>query len=181
MESTVEHPEGHAKDWFLLAPGVLLGWPWCGWEPDVRGVLAHSEGGILWMGKRNVVNALMQPLFFSSYFQWLLIERNSEEGRGKRKNRRFLCFFNFGTIFSVPWQARIVEVREEIDRVLSQTADNFHKADSIPRLLQDKQLDRVGWFHVISCFLWQMQLALLCFSPFFSQFFSPFCHTVDFE
>ena len=51
---------------------------------------------------------------------------------------------SFDTIFSMPWQARIVEVREEIDRVLSQTADNFHKADSIPRLLQDKQLDKIG-------------------------------------
>ena len=96
------------------------------------------------MGKRNVVNALMQPLFFSSYFQRLLIERNSEEGRGKGKTDDFYVFLNFGTIVSVPWQARIVEVREEIDRVLSQTADNFHKADSIPRLLQDKQLDRIG-------------------------------------
>eukprot|EP00435_Cladocopium_sp_Y103_P067653 s518_g30.t1 len=37
--------------------------------------------------------------------------------------------------------ARIVEVREEIDRVLSQTADMYHKADSIPRLLQDKNTD----------------------------------------
>ena len=37
-------------------------------------------------------------------------------------------------------QARIVEVREEIDRVLSQSANNIHKADSIIRLLQDKQL-----------------------------------------
>lgn len=38
-------------------------------------------------------------------------------------------------------EARIVEVREEIDRVLSQTADNLHKADSILRLLQDKNTD----------------------------------------
>ena len=51
---------------------------------------------------------------------------------------------SFDTIFSMPWQARIVEVREEIDRVLSQTADSSHKADSILRLLQDKQLDRIG-------------------------------------
>ena len=38
------------------------------------------------------------------------------------------------------WQARIVEVREEIDRVLSQSANSIHKADSIIRLLQDKYL-----------------------------------------
>lgn len=38
------------------------------------------------------------------------------------------------------WQARIVEVREEIDRVLSQRANSIHKADSIIRLLQDKYL-----------------------------------------
>ena len=36
-------------------------------------------------------------------------------------------------------QARIVEIREEIDRVLSQRGHS-HKADSIPRLLQDKRL-----------------------------------------
>ena len=73
-----------------------------------------------------------------------------ELGRRKGKKEKhgktddFYDFFYFGPIFSVPWQARIVEVREEIDRVLSQTADNSHKADSIPRLLQDKQLDRIG-------------------------------------
>ncbi|CAK9033593.1 Cytochrome b5 (CYTB5) [Durusdinium trenchii] len=39
-------------------------------------------------------------------------------------------------------EARIVEVREEIDRVLSETAaKDGHKADSLPRLLQDKNLD----------------------------------------
>ncbi|CAJ1411215.1 unnamed protein product [Effrenium voratum] len=37
-------------------------------------------------------------------------------------------------------EARIVEIREEIDRVLSQTSST-HKADSIQRLLQDKSLD----------------------------------------
>ena len=63
---------------------------------------------------------------------------------GSRKNPMISMDFYFGAIFSVPWQARIVEVREEIDRVLSQTADNLHKADSILRLLQDKQLDRIG-------------------------------------
>lgn len=36
-----------------------------------------------------------------------------------------------------------MEVREEIDRVLSQVAEHSHKADSIPRLLQDKRLDRI--------------------------------------
>lgn len=99
------------------------------------------------MGKRNVVNALMQPLFF---LQLLLMTAHRKElGRREGKKEKptismFFFFFYFGTIFSVPWQARIVEVREEIDRVLSQTADNSHKADSIPRLLQDKQLDRIG-------------------------------------
>ena len=37
-------------------------------------------------------------------------------------------------------QARIVEVREEIERVLSESSDGTHKADSIIRLLQDKKL-----------------------------------------
>eukprot|EP00913_Durusdinium_trenchii_P000610 g563.t2 len=37
-------------------------------------------------------------------------------------------------------EARIVEVREEIDRVLRETAYG-HKADSLPRLLQDSNLD----------------------------------------
>ena len=74
--------------------------------------------------------------------------------------------FYFGTIFSMPWQARIVEVREEIDRVLSQTADSSHKADSILRLLQDKQLDKIGLFHVISCYGMRLCYALLSFSSF---------------
>jgi hypothetical protein len=36
-------------------------------------------------------------------------------------------------------EARITEIREEVDRVLSQCTET-HKADSIPRLLQDKRL-----------------------------------------
>ena len=35
-------------------------------------------------------------------------------------------------------EVRIVEIREEIDRVLSQT-DATHKANSMPRLLRDKR------------------------------------------
>lgn len=38
-------------------------------------------------------------------------------------------------------EARIVEIREEIDRVLSSSATESHKADSIPRLMQDQTVD----------------------------------------
>lgn len=38
-------------------------------------------------------------------------------------------------------EARIVEIREEIDRVLSSSATESHKADSIPRLMQDQKVD----------------------------------------
>lgn len=38
-------------------------------------------------------------------------------------------------------RARIVEIREEIDRVLSSSATESHKADSIPRLMQDQTVD----------------------------------------
>ncbi|CAE7240628.1 Cyt-b5, partial [Symbiodinium pilosum] len=38
-------------------------------------------------------------------------------------------------------EARIAEINEEIDRVLSQSNATIHKADSLPRLLQDKNLD----------------------------------------
>ena len=97
------------------------------------------------MGKQNVVNALMQPLFFLQLLSMTAHRKELGRRKGKKEKPTISMFFlNFGTIVSVPWQARIVEVREEIDRVLSQTADNFHKADSIPRLLQDKQLDRIG-------------------------------------
>lgn len=47
-------------------------------------------------------------------------------------------FLTFSLVTVV--QARIVEVREEIERVLSESSDGTHKADSIIRLLQDKKL-----------------------------------------
>ncbi|CAE7881608.1 Cyt-b5, partial [Symbiodinium microadriaticum] len=37
--------------------------------------------------------------------------------------------------------ARIAEISDEIDRVLSQSNGKIHKADSLPKLLQDKKLD----------------------------------------
>jgi len=38
-------------------------------------------------------------------------------------------------------EARIAEISDEIDRVLSQSNGKIHKADSLPKLLQDKKLD----------------------------------------
>ena len=69
------------------------------------------------------------------------------------------------------WQARIVEVREEIDRVLSQSANSIHKADSIIRLLQDKYLGlsnrvyngRNGSCSLLRCVLPISLFALLLF------------------
>lgn len=46
-------------------------------------------------------------------------------------------------------QVRIAEIREEIDRVLSQTATT-HKADSVMRLLQDKPLESQAPLHTES-------------------------------
>ena len=91
-------------------------------------------------GERFDATLIFSPATFNDCSQKGTRKKEGEKG----KTDDFYVFLNFGTIVSVPWQARIVEVREEIDRVLSQTADNFHKADSIPRLLQDKQLDRIG-------------------------------------